>query len=700
MAARQSVPDGRSASPSLVVRVYYDEISELTELRAFDVWEYNNLQEKYVLAAVDITGYQTLIDQGWTVAFDPAASQRLLPSNIRGNGFLDDYRTVAQLYTDLQILNDLNPTLSEVVDYGQSYCLSSGGCTTPGGDFSAGYPLRAIRITNEEVPGSSQLDGGTIVQGNKPVFFLMANIHSREITTPELAMRLVEHLLEGYAIDADVSWLVDHHEVWIVPTANPDGHWLVELGATKENGGLPFSQRKNANNDSDDDSVTDCQVWPPAAFEQFGIDLNRNHSFGWGTLGSSDYPCDMTFRGPSAASEIEVVALEALVKSLIPDQRLPHINAPAPLNTTGLFITLHSFSNLVLWPWGNIEVPAPNKVGLKAIGDKLATFNGYLSCQPSACLYLTSGSSDDWAYGELGVPAFTFEIGDQFMPPYSEIDNDQWPRNGPAFVYGAKLARAPYQLIHGPDVTDLQIVEKGPELTIEARINDQFNGNNKITAAVYSIDVPPWDSKAELMPLAAADGTWNSANEMAAGTIDLSGLSPGRHTLFVQGQDISGNWGVVTAEFFENSTTSIFEKGALSNFVAPGGLLHYEIDLHLSFPDGEHDYSLIITDPLPDELTALPSSILVNGIPSPEIFDATTQELRLAMHGHFTDSFSITIQYTVVADELLTTGQLITNQASITGSVDDIMLNVPSTQTHTLVLNTVAQSFTPIVLMP
>ena len=179
-----------------------------------------------------------------------------------------------------------------------------------------------MRITNEDMPGSSIINGGTITRGTKPIFFLMANIHAREITTPNIAMRFITYLLDGYDVNADATWLIDHREIWVVPTANPDGYKLVELGLKDNYGGSPFYQRKNAKNDADRDGLMDCPVWPPSSYQQFGIDLNRNHSFGWGPPGSSNQPCDMTYRGLSKASETEVHALEELVLSLI------HISEP------------------------------------------------------------------------------------------------------------------------------------------------------------------------------------------------------------------------------------------------------------------------------------------------------------------------------------------------------------------------------------
>ncbi len=69
---------------------------------------------------------------------------------------------------------------------------------------------------------------------------------------------------------------------------------------------------------------------------------------------------------------------------------------------------------------------------------------GYTS-ESSSSLYPTAGDSTDWVYGELGIPAFTFELGDSFMPLYSEVDSRQWPKNKPILIYAAEIARVPYK---------------------------------------------------------------------------------------------------------------------------------------------------------------------------------------------------------------------------------------------------------------
>jgi hypothetical protein len=518
-------------------------------LSEYDVWEYNNIAEKYVLVSLDENGYGRLQAQGWRLIVDEAASAMVRYGRSPAT-FYDGYRTVDELYTDLAALNAAYPTLTEVVDYGDSYCQALGGCTTLGGEMQPGYDLLAIRVSNEAISGTSTISGTTIISGTKPLFFLMANIHAREITTPELAMRMLDWLIGGYGVDAEATWLVDWHEIWIVPTANPDGHWLVELGEAPPYGG-PFFQRKNADQDADEDGSDDCPIWPPLSFIQYGVDLNRNHSFQWDAPGgASASPCSQTYRGPVPSSEPEVAQLQALIQKLIPDQRGPDPADAAPDTTAGILITLHSYSELVLWPWGYTTAAAPNKSGLQAIGDKLATYNSYTSCQPSLCLYTASGTSDDWAYGELGIPAFTFEVGQEFMPPYSQVDAIQWPANGPAFQYAAKIAGRPYFTVQGPDALDITTTPAGSSaITLTAVIDDSQNGNQPITGAAYTLDRPYWSTGIVSHTLMAADGLFDSPVETVTAVVATDSLNAGRRLLFVRGQDADGRWGPLSAVF-------------------------------------------------------------------------------------------------------------------------------------------------------
>ncbi|MEL6900593.1 MAG: calcium-binding protein [Cyanobacteria bacterium J06606_4] len=72
-----------------------------------------------------------------------------------------------------------------------------------------------------------------------------------------------------------------------------------------------------------------------------------------------------------------------------------------------------------------------------------------------------------------------------------------------------------------------------------------------IVAGRYSIDKPSWIPGVELFTMTAADSTFDSAVETLNATIDTADFTPGRYTIFVEGQDAEGNWGVPTAVFLD-----------------------------------------------------------------------------------------------------------------------------------------------------
>ncbi|MGQ9816009.1 MAG: M14 family zinc carboxypeptidase, partial [Candidatus Roseilinea sp.] len=330
----------------------------------------------YLLIVGDAADAEALRRQGFTVTLESAGAGQLAPFTSYGG-----YRTVFEHYQHLDAVAAAYPHLARVIDYGDSWRKT----TSPTGP----HDLKAICITRLR-PGDCALDPHT----DKPRFLLMAAIHARELSTSEMAWRWIDHLVTGYGADPDVTWLLDYQEMWVIPVANPDGRFIVETSN--------MLQRKNAN-------TTHC----PA--EAFGVDLNRNASFAWGGTGSSGYACDETYRGPDPASEPEEYHLEALMQQLFHDQRGPLITDTAPLTTSGVMLTLHSYSNLVLLPWGWVQCSyglpcppdkrAPNDAGLRALGFRMSYFNGYNIGQASELLYRADGTTDDWAYGTLGIPA-------------------------------------------------------------------------------------------------------------------------------------------------------------------------------------------------------------------------------------------------------------------------------------------------------
>ena len=126
--------------------------------------------------------------------------------------------------------------------------------------------------------------------GRSPPCSLPGAVHAREYTTAEMVTRFAEHLVETYGTDADTTWLLDHHEVHLMPIVNPDGRKHAEGGDY---------WRKN-------DNTSHCPDDRP------GVDLNRNFDFQWGGAGSSGDECSTIYRGTAAGSEPETQAVMAV----------------------------------------------------------------------------------------------------------------------------------------------------------------------------------------------------------------------------------------------------------------------------------------------------------------------------------------------------------------------------------------------------
>jgi hypothetical protein len=530
---KAAIPIAESISSDqtpVLVQIHFDNVRQLNQLAAkYDVWEVHHdlgLLIAYLkpveILELGAAGFKFEIDHARTSYINQA--KQISPDQVSGIPG-PCYRTVEETYTSLAQLASTYPNLASWIDIGDSWeKLSSGGTT--------GYDLFTIVLSNKNIPGP------------KPVFYLMSAIHAREFATAELATRFAQFLLENYDKDPDVTWLLDYFEVHISPHVNPDGRKIAEAG---------ISWRKNTDND---DGCDDSTSW--------GTDLNRNSSFKWGGLGASTDPCSENYHGPSAASEPETQAIQNYIASIFPDQRGPADNDPVGSDASGVFITLHSYGDLVLFPWGWSEFPAPNDAALETLGRKFGFHTGYKVCQAGeyGCIYLTSGSSDDWAYGELGVASYTFELGTTFFESCSYFEANILSENIPALMYAFKAARKPYQNSSGPDSYNLNLsaqnVTPGASLYLYATADDTRyesagwgeEPSQSIIAARYSLDSPSWIAGTQTYPLLPVDGSFNGHVESLSGSIDTSSLSQGRHTIFVESQDAAGVWGVPSAIFF------------------------------------------------------------------------------------------------------------------------------------------------------
>lgn len=376
--------------------------------------------------AVFVVGGQAVANQLRARGFRPSYYDTVykeLPA--QGNSLAADtyyggYRTVTAHENHLTAVAAAHPDLATKYTIGQSWKKTKG---------QGGHDIQALCLTKKQ-SGDCTLS----TTSPKPKFFLMAQIHARELSTGELAWRWIDYLADGYATDATAKSILDTTEVWVVPIANPDGVDIVASG-----GNSPKLQRKNANNSRG--SCTGTNI---------GVDLNRNSTFKWG--GDSNSACAETYQGVSAGSEPEVQALEKLARAIFPDQRGTGNNDPAPSTAKGTMITLHSYGNDIIIPWGFTQTTSPNDAQYRRLGAKYSASNGYLvGTNEETVGYDTSGTTDDFTYGELGVASVTFEVGGSsgscggFLPRYTCVDSTFWPKNKGALITAAKAAAAPYQ---------------------------------------------------------------------------------------------------------------------------------------------------------------------------------------------------------------------------------------------------------------
>jgi carboxypeptidase T len=515
----------------IFAHVYYKDEADLERIvEEYDALEDADRDAGWVAVLLDPKQYDDLRKDGYRAdvvrreTIVPLSAGHLTAELIPGYSC---YRSVEETYASMNAIGRDFPNLATVVDIGNSW-----DKVTAGGN--PGYDLLVLKLTNSAIAGP------------KPAFFLMGAIHAREYTTAETAMRFAEEMVNGYGTNADATWLLDHFELHVLPQANPDGRKIAEQG---------HYQRKNRNN-SNGGSCSN----PPTSSNQSGTDMNRNSSFKYGGASTSTSQCSQTYRGPSALSEPETQAIQNYVASIFPDQRGPNDTDPAPSDATGVLISLHSYSPKVLFPWGYTSLGAPNKTQLQTLGRKFGFHTGYSVCQPPACLYAASGTTDDWSYGELGVASYTFEMGTSFFQACSSFTGTILPANLAALRDAFKAARRPYQTPAGPDTVNVAVspstVTAGGIVTLTATADDtryKSNGygtepTQTIASARYTVDAPTW-AGAIPVAMSAADGAFSATQEGIRATINTTGWLPGRHLIFVESQDAAGNRGAPTGVF-------------------------------------------------------------------------------------------------------------------------------------------------------
>lgn len=210
--------------------------------------------------------------------------------------------------------------------------------------------------------------------------------HAREPMSQEVQLYYMYWLCENYGTDPVATYLVNSREIFFVPCVNPDGYEYNRM--TNPNGG--GSWRKNRRNNGG----------------SYGVDLNRNYSYGWGlNSGSSGTPSSDTYRGPFAFSEPETQAVRDFLL----------------LRHPKIALSLHSVAGSILNPYSYCDTA----IRYDLYSDWSSEFgrtNQYLYGTVNEMLqYYSSGTTRDFMH-VTGTYGWTVEIsGSSFWPSASEI---------------------------------------------------------------------------------------------------------------------------------------------------------------------------------------------------------------------------------------------------------------------------------------
>ncbi len=271
-----------------------------------------------------------------------------------------------------------------------------------------GREIPMLRITPKENRKTKRFVPGIAFLGTH---------HAREHLSTEIPVHLIRYILQNYSKSQELRNLVNSRDIYFIPMVNPDGAMFDIKGKKYK------SWRKNRRNNDG---------------SSFGVDLNRNYSYLWGTGGSSKSPGSDVYMGPTPFSEPESIAVRDFIQER---------------SNIRILLSFHTFSELILYPWAAKKgsVGGRDQKVFEKMATTMAKWNGY-EPKPASGLYIASGETCDWAYGTHKIFCFTFELspksfwGGGFYPGAKIIEKTFMANLKPA-MYLIKHAGAPYDVI-------------------------------------------------------------------------------------------------------------------------------------------------------------------------------------------------------------------------------------------------------------
>ena len=363
----------------------------------------------YVNALVTEAEMQQILDIGLktTIVLSDADA---FARRLRQTGYLEHFHSYDQMLQEMQDIAANYPGIAKLDSIGESYEKTVG---------RGGYIIWALKISDN-----------VQVEEDEPEVFYFANMHAREIITPEIIMYFMRDLVDNYGTDPYITYLINNRQIWLSPTVNPDGHEYVFSGTSSFNRNDPMWWRKNKR-DNNDNGVFEAS--------KDGVDLNRNFGYKWGydNSGSSPYPTSNTYRGTGPFSEPE----SQVVRDFVSEHNFI------------IALSFHSYSQLWLYPWAYKDAYTPDHETFVVLAESCVAYNNY-DPERGVELYPVNGGTDDWFYGEQTtknkVFGFTPEVGSSaegfgggFFPDTMYIEKQILENQGPMFYLAYAAGEEP-----------------------------------------------------------------------------------------------------------------------------------------------------------------------------------------------------------------------------------------------------------------
>jgi hypothetical protein len=258
----------------------------------------------------------------------------------------------------------------------------------------------------------------SVEDSTKPQAMFNALHHAREPAGMESQLFFMMYLLENYASNDSIRFLVDNTRMYFVPCVNVDGYAYNQT--TNPSGGGMW--RKNRKNNGDG---------------TYGVDLNRNYGYHWSQAVTNTSADD--YNGPSAFSEQETRVMREF-------------------DTTHHFetsISIHCYGDYLIYPWGYTATGCPDSGYFHSTATMLTKQNAYkIGDALQTVGYTAVGGSMDWCYGDTTLKNRIIE----FSPEAGSSTDGFWPvqsRIVPNCQMNMYMLLMTARLSHGAFLSDL-----------------------------------------------------------------------------------------------------------------------------------------------------------------------------------------------------------------------------------------------------